>query len=430
MSSAVRPLEPGAAVPQHYRDLLAQAVSLAHSRRERLWLVGGFVRDLLLGRASRDLDLVVEGDGPALAAELAREHPLSCEVHPAFLTAELALGEGRALHLASARRESYPKPAALPVVARASLVEDLWRRDFAVNAIALEVLSDGFGELVDPCGGRGDLDARRLRILHPGSFEDDPTRAFRALRFESRLDFELDGFSRAALGDALSSGAFDQLSGGRLCAEVNLLFAQLEEPAAALRRGGALGLLRVIDPELHWSSTLEARFELLGERRKHLSGADPVILGQMSLLFDLSPQARGRSLARLDLSGRPSRLIEETPQRMHTVAEGLARAKAPHQAARALLELSVEERVLLWAETPEARPWLEWAAKEMPSRALGLRGQDLKGAGIVPGPQLGAALEATQDARWDGQLGAEDELAFALEFLGDGCPEERRNPGR
>lgn len=399
--------------------MLEEASQLANSRGERLWLVGGFVRDLLLGRQSRDLDLVVEGDGIELATWLAKRRHLACRIHQTFLTAEVELGSESTVNIGTARRERYPRTAALPIVEPGSLDEDLRRRDFTINAIALEVVPGGFGQWQDPCEGRRDVESRKLRIIHSRSFVDDPTRAFRALRFEHRLGFTLEPSSCEALAFALSSGAFDALSGARLRAEVELFFTHLDNPAAAWRRAGVLGLFAVIDSELRWSEQLDRRLGALCRSKPEILGklCDARILGRMMLLFDLEPRAMRRALARLDVQGRPAQRIEEAPDRVHGAAAKLRQAEAPHQVARILLELAAEELVLLWSEHEEARRWLSWADQELEGRRRVLSGQDLNAAGARPGPRLGAALEAVQDARWDGRIVAEGELAFALEFL-------------
>ena len=168
-----------------------EAITEADDPDEPVYVVGGAVRDALLGHPSYDLDLVVEGDVPAFAQRLAGRLGGRVQTHPAFGTAEV-LYEGGEIDVATARTETYPEPAALPEVRAATLEDDLARRDFTINAIAASLCRNDFGRLVDPHHGRADLVARTIRILHGRSFEDDPTRIFRAIRYENRLGFRMD----------------------------------------------------------------------------------------------------------------------------------------------------------------------------------------------------------------------------------------------
>ena len=170
------------------REQIAPIERLAREKEQPLALVGGVVRDLLLGLAFRDLDLVVEGDAIMLVEELVVRFGGRAGVHRSFGTASWIALDGSSVEIASARREHYSRPGALPDVAPASLEEDLARRDFSINAMALS-LSAEEPRLVDPFGGREALAKRELRVLHGHSFDDDPTRVLRALRFCSRLDF-------------------------------------------------------------------------------------------------------------------------------------------------------------------------------------------------------------------------------------------------
>ena len=230
------------------RRAVSQVTRLARDRGERVHLVGGAVRDLLLRRPVRDLDLVLEGDASQFAAALAsRLAAKAVVVHARFGTATLELPDGVRLDVAATRRESYAYPGALPTVSLgASLEEDLARRDFTIHAIALE-LSSRRRSLRDPFGGRADLARRRLRFLHPASPTDDPTRAFRAVRYANRLGFSLAPEARREVAAALAIGAFDAVSGDRLRRELELLLAEPRRAQAVNRilRSGARWRRRV-----------------------------------------------------------------------------------------------------------------------------------------------------------------------------------------
>src|SRR5262249_60908715 len=181
-----------------------------------VYLVGGLVRDLLLARPATvgDLDLIVEGDHGDLARRLAARLGGRVREHPTFLTATVELPGRRRLDIATARRERYLRPGALPEVAAGSIREDLWRRDFSVNALAVRLRPEAWGELLDPTGGGEDLRRKEIRILHPLSFVEDPTRILRAGRFATRLDFRLEPATAPPLPGAAQLGRPPAPAGG------------------------------------------------------------------------------------------------------------------------------------------------------------------------------------------------------------------------
>ena len=207
------------------------AAALAGAARTPLYVVGGAVRDVLLGRTGlTDVDVAVEGDAAAVARAVARALAPGARVtaHAAFGTA-VVRAAGLRVDVAATRSETYPRPGALPVVAPAGIDADLRRRDFTVNAMAASVAD---GRLLDPVGGRADLEAGLVRVLHAGSFEDDPTRALRAARYAARLGFSLEAETAALARACAGSGAVGRLSGARLRAELVLLLGEEAAPAA------------------------------------------------------------------------------------------------------------------------------------------------------------------------------------------------------
>ena len=205
---------------------LRLAGELAVAAGSRAYLVGGVVRDLWLGRRCDDLDLVVEGDAAALARELASRLRGRLRLHSRFLTATVERAHAKNIDLGTARRETYPRPAALPHVEVGDLEQDLLRRDFTINAMAVRLDPERFGELIDPAGGLADLRAARIRVLHDRSFIDDPTRGFRALRFAVRLGFHLSKRTARLLAHAVASDVFDRLINFKISAAA--LFATEE----------------------------------------------------------------------------------------------------------------------------------------------------------------------------------------------------------
>src|SRR5919108_5668214 len=209
------------------RALLATAGRLAGAHGATAYVVGGLVRDVWLGRAAvqHDLDVVVEGDALAVARALADAHGGTLVEHTRFLTASVALSDGRRVDLVTARSERYEGGGSLPRVLPAGIAQDLRRRDFTVNALAVELGSGAFG-LLDPLGGAVDIGRRTLRVLHPLSFVEDPTRIFRAARYAVRLGFTLDAWSARCRALALELVPFAALSPARIVAELERILAE------------------------------------------------------------------------------------------------------------------------------------------------------------------------------------------------------------
>ncbi len=216
-------------LPKSIRDLVYLAGQIANEMKVSVYLVGGIVRDLILGVSNLDLDIAVQGDGIMFASEFARRLKARLITHPRFGTATLITPEKIKLDIATTRLEIYPESACLPVVSGGTIKEDLVRRDFTINALAIDLLPENFGSLVDFYQGREDLKAKVIRILHDSSFIDDPTRIIRAVRFEQRLKFRIEPHSLKLLKEAAGMGMLKRVSPHRLRDEIILL---LKEPLA------------------------------------------------------------------------------------------------------------------------------------------------------------------------------------------------------
>ncbi|HEX78629.1 MAG TPA: CCA tRNA nucleotidyltransferase, partial [Dehalococcoidia bacterium] len=225
---------------------LRDAGRLADGRNEKLYLVGGAVRDLLLGNTNLDIDLVVEGDAIALAGELFDVDAGKITVHRQFNTGKFDW-HGWSIDIASARKESYAHPGALPTVKPGSLDDDLHRRDFTINAMAISLSPGSYGRLIDPYSGQKDIEDKKIRILHQKSFIDDSTRIWRGLRYEQRLDFRLEPETLRLLKWDIPM--VDTVSGDRIRYELECIFKE-ELPEKVLRRADELGILKKISPSL------------------------------------------------------------------------------------------------------------------------------------------------------------------------------------
>jgi tRNA nucleotidyltransferase (CCA-adding enzyme) len=386
------------------RQLLAVATPATY-------LVGGAVRDMLLGRRPRELDVVVEGDAAALAAALGATRV----EHRRFGTALVELTGGARIDVASSRRERYAAPGALPDVEPAALGEDLLRRDFTVNAIALALAGERRGALRAAPDALEDLGGGRLRVLHADSFLEDPTRLLRLARYGARLGFEVEADTAELAGAALAGGALATVSGARLGAELRLALAE-GDAVGTLSALEDLGVLKALHPRLRLEapmlrrglSILATGGARIGDRPDLLLLAGvalPLVLragddpgGELAALLDrLEFAAADRDRATAAAVAAPG-LVEELP------------AVAPPSALWELLRAVPPEGVALagaLAEpaAPAARRWLA----ELREVRLRIGGRDLLAAGVPQGPEIGRRLEQALRLRLDGELPDERE---------------------
>jgi tRNA nucleotidyltransferase (CCA-adding enzyme) len=408
------------------RDVLATAARIAAERGARAYLAGGVVRDALAGRrdlGSPDLDLVVEGDGPGVARALADALAAPVIEHARFLTATVGPTSAGRVDVATARSERYEGRGTLPRVMPSSIDQDLRRRDFTVNAMAVELVSGAFG-LLDPHGGRADLAGGRLRVLHPASFVEDPTRIFRAARYAARLGLRPDAWTAGCQAWALSLVPYPALSGPRILAELARILAE-RSPEIALVRLGVAGAFRLLDPRYRFRRLTRARIAALPSAlawtRAHALDVAPVELLLVALLCEQEAAIVSSALRRLDFSGDPlarlTRAISEAP----ALADAVLRAARESARARVLRGRSALELGALALGGPETvRQHVAWFGEAGRTRAA-LKGDDVIALGVPAGPSVAAVLEALRDARLDGDVRARsDEEAFVRRWTRDG----------
>jgi tRNA nucleotidyltransferase (CCA-adding enzyme) len=396
------------------RRTLSKAASVARARGERVPLVGGAVRDLLLGREVRDIDLALEGDAGGFASALASVLGARASRHERFGTATLELPDGLRVDVAATRRETYAHPGALPAVSpRATLAEDLGRRDFSIHAIALDV-SRRPPAVVDPWEGRRDLRERRLRFLHPASPADDPTRAFRAVRYANRLGFSIPAEARRQIASAIALGAFDRVSGDRLRREMVLIFAEPHR-ARAVTLLLRLGLDRAIAAALARSAKGSVNRVRAAERVAGAESAGDWLCYFLAWMGHADARALREVAGRLALSGRESLALSRWPATRRRLAPGLARL-APSRRRQRAAGLSTEEILAAAALRSGADRRALMALAGGRDVALSVSGGDLVARGVEAGPAIGRALAATRAALEDGRIGPgfSEELAYAL----------------
>lgn len=401
-------------VPAPLFSLLQKTGELAGQRRVRVYAVGGFVRDLLLGTPNLDLDLVVEGDGIRFAKALARRYRARVTTHDRFGTATITLADGQTLDVATARTESYEVPGALPTVQQSSIKEDLRRRDFTINAMAIRLNADHLGELVDLHGGLRDLQNKTIRVLHGLSFIDDPTRVFRAIRLEQRLEFQLDKDMTVLMTEAVKMGLLHRLSPSRLSAELHHVLSE-REPVKTLAGLAGYNVLQFIHPRLKWSPELARMMKAVEKAVEWHAGvslgplASPWVVYGMALLDALPQLAIQETLARLTFPRRQSQALlwrANTRVRPYEIMKTLDRTVKPSDTFRALCNFPEETLIFLMAKTRSKRTKQKIVDMFTTYRRMKpiLNGTDLRTMGLQPGPLYNRILDLLLDARLDGTV--------------------------
>ncbi len=400
-------------LPEETRSLLAILGEIAAAHGVRAVAVGGLVRALMSASPGerRDLDVAVEGDGVAIARALAERIGGTLLEHPRFLTASVAGTAAGRIDIATCRSERYDVPGALPRVMPAGIDEDLRRRDFTVNAMALELsgaISPAAWILRDPLGGLADLARRRLRVLHPLSFVEDPTRIFRAARYAARLGFGLDAWTARCQALALRLGPYPALSGDRVAAELELILADAR-PVAALLRLGRAGAFRLLDPRYRFTRRtarlIAGLLDALDWARDRGVGAVPLELAALALAADQPRDVALAMLRRLAFVGEPLARLERALESGRTLAARVTAAASEGERARVLGDRSGVELAWLRLGGDRAlRAHLEWFLERARHVRPALRGDDVIALGVPRGPAVARVLAGLRDARLEGRI--------------------------
>ena len=409
-------------LPGHLLSLFQRVGEIADLQGVSVYAVGGIVRDLLLAAPTPgakpetrfDVDLVVEGNGIRFANAIAQRYQARVTIHERFGTAIVTFADGHRFDVATARTESYDSPAALPTVQRSSITQDVYRRDFTINTLAIRLNASRFGELVDIHDGLRDLQNKTIRVLHGLSFIDDPTRVFRAIRFEQRLGFELDPNTAVLVKEAVNVKIFHRLSPSRLSTELLHVLSE-REPVKTLARLADFNLLQFIHPRLKWSPTLARLLNAAEQAVAWHAGLSPgrltspwVVYG-MALMDSLPQPAVQETLARLTFPRRQTQSMLWVSQEGARLLRSLERIVNPSDTFRALRNLPDETLVFLMAKIRSERGKQNIYDQFATYRRVRpiLRGNDLKAIGLEPGPLYNRILERLLDARLNGEVKTE-----------------------
>jgi tRNA nucleotidyltransferase (CCA-adding enzyme) len=396
-------------------------------------LVGGFVRDLLLRNDNFDIDVVIEGEGIRFATELARRFGAKVRTHKEFGTAKVLFPDGFKVDVATARLEYYKAPAALPIVEHGSLKLDLYRRDFTINTLAISLNGNTFGELIDFFGAQRDIKEKSIRVLHSLSFVEDPTRVFRAVRFERRFGFQIGKFTVNLIKNTVKMSFLSRIKGARLWRELSLILLEAD-PGAIMKRLQELDLNRFIYPALAFDADKERLFREMDTVLKWYSLSfkgryNRVFYYLLGLTDRMSADQTADFARRL---GAPESIKRKLPNEAARVRDVMGKLSAgicvmkKSETFRLLELLTQEGRLFIMARTPSGE--VKKAVSGYVTYAESLRptatGEDLKRMGIKEGPVFKEILDALKEAKIDRNLTSkEEEIAFVKRYA-----EERRIP--
>jgi tRNA nucleotidyltransferase (CCA-adding enzyme) len=401
-------------LPAELVNFIKQAVELADGRGEKIYLVGGAVRDLLLDKTNLDIDLAVEGDAIAFARELMKGKGGKITIHRQFNTAKISWHEW-SVDLAAARRESYSRPGALPTVKPGSINDDLFRRDFTINAMAVGLNPQIYGYLIDPYSGQKDLGDRLIRVLHEKSFIDDSTRIWRGLRYEQRLDFQLEAATLNLLKRDVSM--LDSISGDRIRYELECIL-QEELPEKALRRADDLGVLKKLNHSLRGDGWLAEKYS--DARQMSLSHKPPPDLYMALLTYHLTDKEREQFISYLRLPKSAARILRDSGSIREKIKELADAAMKPSSIYHLLYGYSPQAITvgIIAGDSEESRRNMRLYLDKLRHTKPILGGNDLIEMGIPPGPRIKEVLNKLLDAHLDGEVKTrEDEERMVREWI-------------
>ena len=412
-----------ARIPEPARALLLRIADVAGEMGLTIFLVGGAVRDLLLGNPNIDFDLLVEGEGIPLAEAVGKRFGERVVTHPKFHTGKVEFADGRHLDFATARTEFYQYPAALPTAEHSSVREDLYRRDFTINAMAMQLNGEEPGRLLDPFGGSRDLTDGAIRVLHNLSFVEDPTRMLRAIRFEARFGFHMDERTEELARHAIEMELLDRLSGARVREEFVQLFAH-PYPEVGLRRMDELGVLSALEPSWtlrgpapEYGRLEEALAWAAGESAVAAHLIDAADQRLLLIFATLAPEAATRLAQRLRLRKRELTLAPQVACLVDLLPALAVPALRPSELDTLLRGLPVPLCLLLLALAPDEIVWERVTAHLATLRHLPplLTAEEFTTLGVPRDARYGHLMRALRAAQLDGEISTREEARRMVE---------------
>jgi tRNA nucleotidyltransferase (CCA-adding enzyme) len=400
-------------VPGELSTFLQHTSTLASRQQLNLYLVGGIVRDIILDRPNFDIDLVLEGDAVEFADALKLDKSVATVVHRRFGTVKFKFDDYN-IDIASARREVYAKPGALPDVTRGNIIEDLARRDFTINAMALKLSSEAPEKLLDPYGGITDLESKTVRILHDNSFRDDATRMFRAVRYEQRLDFSIAPETINLIQRDLNM--VDTLSKDRIKHELQLFFTE-HYPEKCIYRSSELGLLNKIHPALQYNDWMPESFKMA---REEFKPAQLPVIYLCLLIYNLDGEQLEGFLNSYNFPRQQALKMRQTIS-LKTELVQLSRPGLKNWSVFSILrkyELPVIQINKMAVADESTGRVIDLYLNKLRYIRPQLTGEDLINLGVAQGVQIGHILNRLHTARVNGEVKSRaDEIDMARELI-------------
>lgn len=400
--------------------LVCAAGAFADAQGIKASIVGGMVRDIFLKRKTVDIDIVVLGDGLEFGRKLADELGGAFKGFEKFKTAKIFLKDAR-IDVSSARKETYEKPAALPEVVLSGRDEDLFRRDFTINSMAVSINKETFGELYDPFGGASDLKKKILKTMHDKSFIDDPTRIIRAIRFETRLGFKIEKRTLSFMRETLKQNIFEHLSGERIREEFFILFKE-KSPVKAMKRLETLGVLKKINPGLSVGAEVVSMFNRLGSSTRLIEAyhAERAVIFLIALLSKAKPAQALVTAVKLKLSNEQRQAIDHAKELQNISKKGLSKLGKGSSGTYFLLKKYGTEALLylmLLQKDKKQAARIKHFLDELKHVKIEVTGKDLKELGIKEGPEYSKILSAVMKAKLDGKAESRSEQLALVEQI-------------
>ncbi|MDP8255943.1 MAG: CBS domain-containing protein [Candidatus Alcyoniella australis] len=414
-------------LPRKAMAVLRKIGRVAHAAGYESYAVGGFVRDLIIGRSNLDVDVVVEGDVLDLVPQLTAKLGCRAAIHERYKTAKLIMPDGMRVDLASARWETYAEPAARPEVEIGSIKSDLFRRDFTINTLLIRLRPRGFGELLDHFDGRRDIKDSKLRVLHSLSFIEDPTRILRAVRFLVRFDFRLGRQTEKLMNMAISREFLSRVDGKRLLSELRLICEE-QEPLEVFEMMRELKIWRYFSPRILLDERQHAHLarlrEVLAWHALLYTGVRISLwrVWTLGLCNRMNEQLFGEFLERLKIAARDRERLRLCREQAGDAVQALARLRSPRPSTVDRILGTLDREALLFAMATTGRETTRQAISAYISHysqiGIELRGDDLLQLGLSSGPQIGEVLTRVRAAKLDERVkGRSEQLALARRLI-------------
>ncbi|SDY89506.1 CBS domain-containing protein [Tindallia californiensis] len=409
-------------LPSKIKSLLLLAGEVGDELNQKVYIVGGFVRDLLLKTDNWDLDFVTEGDGIELARQLNHKIGGKLTIHEKFGTAVIKLPQFISIDIVTARREYYEYPAALPKVERSNIWSDLFRRDFTINCMAIALNQDNFGEMIDYFGGMKDLQDKQIRVLYNLSFIEDPTRIFRAIRFAARFNFTIEKSTCQYIEQAISANMLEKLSNDRIREEIIHIIREQDVLDKSLQMLNSFKIFKSLDPSLTINSMVirkvkNVRFSLEGFRQLSSKPFNQTIVMLMQLISEVDTDKISEVLKKLIANETLVNSITQSMVKRRSVYEILSQEEVDRYTIYTALKPHSDEALIFFyndSENPYVRHYIAFYKLKLSSIHIKITGKDLQEMGIKPGPIYKMIMDSVLKAKVLGTIyDRNGELEFA-----------------